>query len=348
MLFFWRKFPFSILKMIFCLIRENKIVFGLGFCIGVSFAVLVHFVKDPEHVLSHFHLVGMAPATYGHLSIQKTLSYFEANYDFAYEKWLSANFNGAQSVQLDPDKRRYSANETIISKEFINILAKNVPENISKTIESYVNEKEVLDPRTEAFFLYNKIPVICIVYPTELDWARAVKDTWGRHCNELNFFSHKIENSSLGIELIKASSEFSLICQSFQKVYFENKDDQSPWILISTQDTFVLVENFRFYVAPFNRSGEYYLGHAMKFWNAVYNWADAGYAISWPTLKRFVGEKFTDVAACEAGGQNWRNGDWHLGRQLRELGILPIDTRDHAGKELTKELISGYFIILLG
>ena len=100
--------------MIFSLIRENKIVFGLGFCIGVSFAVLVHFVKDPEHVLSHFHLVGMAPATYGHLSSQKTLSYFEANYDFAYEKWLSANFNGAQSVQLDPDKRRYSANETII------------------------------------------------------------------------------------------------------------------------------------------------------------------------------------------------------------------------------------------
>jgi hypothetical protein len=41
----------------------------------------------------------------------------------------------------------------------------------------------------------------------------------------------------------------------------------------------------------------------MKFWNSVYNWADAGYAISWPTLKRFVDTKFLDAAACEAGGQ---------------------------------------------
>ena len=60
--------------------------------------------------------------------------------------------------------------------------------------------------------------------------------------------------------------------------------------------------------------------------------ADAGYAISWSTLRRFVEEKFPDSNSCEAGGQYWKNGDWHLGKHLRELGIKPMDTRDHAGK----------------
>ena len=332
MAFCRRKIPFSILKMVFGLIRDNKLVFGLGFFIGVGLAILVHFVKDPDRVLSHFHLVGLAPATYGHLNIQKTLSYFDASYDFSYEKWLSSHVDGAQSVQLDPDRRRYSSNETVMSKEFVELLSKDLPENVSKVIEDYIGEKEVYDPRTEAYFLYKTVPVICIVYPTDLDWARAAKETWGRHCNELRFFSHKLENATLGINLVKASSEFSLICQSLRTVYSENQDGGDPWILIVTQDSFVLVENLRYYVAPFNRSGEYYLGHAMKFWNSVYNWADAGYAISWQTLRRFVDEKFSDVAACEAGGQHWKNGDWHLGKHLRELGIKPTDTRDHAGK----------------
>ena len=60
--------------------------------------------------------------------------------------------------------------------------------------------------------------------------------------------------------------------------------------------------------------------------------ADAGYAISWSTLRRFVEEKFPDSNSCEEGGQYWKNGDWYLGKHLRELGIRPMDTRDHAGK----------------
>ncbi len=226
---FRRKFPLSILRMIFGLIRANKLVFGLGFFIGVSLAILVHFVKNPDHVLSHFHLFGLAPATYGHFNIQKTLSYFEASYDFAFEKWLKNTYNGAQSVRLDPDRRRYSANETVIPKEFAQLLSKDLPENVSKIIEDFVAEKEIYDPRTEAYFLYKTIPVICIVYLTDLDWARAVKETWGRHCNELRFFSRKFENSTLGVELIKASSEFSLICQSLLAVHSDNDHGSTPW-----------------------------------------------------------------------------------------------------------------------
>ena len=62
-----------------------------------------------------------------------------------------------------------------------------------------------------------------------------------------------------------------------------------------------------------------------------------GYAMSYSTLKRFVEEKFPDVNSCEAGGKYWKNGDWYLGRHLNELGINPMDTRDHAGLYFLKE-----------
>jgi hypothetical protein len=279
-----RKIRFFI-KSIFCLIREQKLVFGLGVCIGVTLAILVHFMKNPDHVLSHFHLVGLSAVPFNHLNVQKTISYLEAKYDFSYEKWLSRSFDGAKSVQIDPDLRRYSVNHTDIPSQFLNLFEKDLNNNnendnksVSQVIDNYVNEKELFDPRTEAYFLSRTIPVVCIVYPTDLDWARTVRETWGRHCTELRFFSHKTENSSLGIELVKSTNEFSLVCQSLQKIYFENerKSSQSKrdnfWVMVSTQDTYVLLENFRFYVAPLNQSGEYYLGHAMKFWNSVYNW----------------------------------------------------------------------------
>ena len=278
---------FARIRHVWTLIRNRKLVFALGFCIGIALAILVHLVKNPDHVLSHFHLVGLSSVPLGHLNIQKTISYFEAKYDYAYEKWLSDNYSGAQSVQVNPDLRRFTANVTEMVPKFLSLVkSSHKSENISQMIEDYVNEKSWIDPRTEAYFLYQTIPVICIIYPTEIDWTTAVKETWGKHCNQLKFFSHKFENSSLEIELVKASSEFSLICQSLQLIWYENakhashEKQQNFWVIISTQDTFVLMENFRFYVAPLNQTGEYYVGHAMKFWNSVYNWADAGKSIN--------------------------------------------------------------------
>ena len=262
----------SCIRAMFALIREQKLVFGLGFFIGVTLAIIVHFVKNPDHVLSHLHLVGLASVPFGQSNLKKTISYFEAKYDFAYERWLSNRYSGAQSVQIDPDLRRYTTNETEIHPEFIQLVAKDSSVNISQSVENFVNEKVLFDPRTEAYFLYKTIPVICIVYPTDLDWIRAVKETWGKHCTELKFFSHKVENSSYGIELVKANSEFSLVCQSLQSIWYENAKREHFWVMVSTQDTYVLMENFRYYVAPLNQTGEYYLGHAMKFWNSVYNW----------------------------------------------------------------------------
>ena len=105
-----------------------------------------------------------------------------------------------------------------------------------------------------------------------------------------------------------------------------------PWILVSPEDSYVLTENLRYYVAPLNQTTPHYIGHAMRFWGSVYNWADASYAIYWPILQRLVKEKFKSDKACDKAGKFWKNGDWYLGKYLAKMGIQPEDTRDHAGK----------------
>lgn len=60
---FFRRRIFNLIQIVraVCgLIVESKIVFLLGFSIGVTLAVLVHFVQNPDHVLNHFHLIGLS------------------------------------------------------------------------------------------------------------------------------------------------------------------------------------------------------------------------------------------------------------------------------------------------
>ena len=69
----------------------------------------------------------------------------------------------------------------------------------------------------------------------------------------------------------------------------------------------------------------------MKFWNVIYNWADAGYVISKGTLDKMM-QKFDSDEACDKGGQYWKNSDWYLAKHLSQMNIKPVDTRDHIGR----------------
>ena len=83
-----------------------------------------------------------------------------------------------------------------------------------------------------------------------------------------------------------SGSAFGVLCDSLRHVL--ETDESFDWILVTTEDTFALPENLRYYVAPFNASQPFYLGHAMTFWNIVYNWGDAGYALSKGAVDQLV------------------------------------------------------------
>jgi len=214
---------------------------------------------------------------------------------------------GLASVPRDPDSGRYAgrvANDT--------------------------NYETALDAGTEAAHLHRVVIVWCLVFPSTAEAAISIRDTWGSHCNRILFFHQQQQDSEIPVARLPARSAWGLLCRALLEVS-EAGPDQPDWVLITTEDTFALPENLRYYVAPLNASEPHYLGHAMKFWSQVYNWGSAGYAISRGALTS-LRSRFSTGTQCDAGGKYWRNADWYLGKHLASLGIRPRDTRDHLGK----------------
>ena len=235
-------------------------------------------------------------------------------YDFAYELWLAAR--GMESAAVDPDVGRY---------------------NTSAEAKSEVNEAE---------FLKREVHVTCLLFPETIDGAKAVRDTWGGHCNDLRLYSHKLSNETHGVEKVAVKSSFALLCTALHKIR-DSMSKDLQWVLVASDNTFVLVENLRYFVAPMNPSQSHYLGHAMTFWAQVYNWGDAGYVISRGAIDRLLDEKFPTAESCGDGGRFWKNGDWHLGRHLATLEIRPVDTREaiQFNKNYLEDFLSIYWPI---
>lgn len=258
----------------------------------VSFIIGVLFA-----VMIHFYQISV--------EIRLKLTSPGSTYDYAYESWLYSQ--GKTSVVTDPDIGRYK--------------------------ERHLNEnftEDSLDPATEAFYLHEEIPVFCVVIdPASADSALSVRNTWGQHCNRVFFFHRKENNSIVPVIKVPSKSAFAVLCDSIRQIVEE--DSNFKWILFASDDTFVLPENLRYYVAPFDSAQPFYLGHAMTFWNVVYNWGDAGYVLSKGAVEKFL-EEFNSTQKCADGGKYWKNADWYLGKHLARMGIVPRDTRDHMGR----------------
>ena len=93
-----------------------------------------------------------------------------------------------------------------------------------------------------------------------------------------------------------------------------------------------------------NQTTPHYIGHAMRYWSSIYNWADASYALNWPTLLILLNH-FSTNKSCDDAGRFWKNGDWYLGKYLAKLDIMPTDTRDHIGKLVAREMWGPYIIL---
>ena len=124
------------------------------------------------------------------------------------------------------------------------------------------------------------------VTPDSKDSAKAIKETWGKRCNKVFFYTAEEGKPLIPVIRTPSKSAFGLLCDSIRNIV-EEEDFQ--WLLVTTETTFALPENLRYmliqsllsglhafhsklnrpYVAPLNSSKPYYLGHAMKFWNQV-------------------------------------------------------------------------------
>ncbi|KAM7287643.1 uncharacterized protein ISCGN_031334 [Ixodes scapularis] len=116
------------------------------------------------------------------------------------------------------------------------------------------------DSVSEAEFLYRQVPVLCLVQAKTRQQVRAVYNNWGRHCNRLVFFG-SIQDPYVPVHQIPLSvADAQVTCLVLRHVLHKYGGEFS-WVLLVDDETFAIVENLRFYVAPLNSSAVYYLGH---------------------------------------------------------------------------------------
>ena len=137
----------------------------------------------------------------------------------------------------------------------------------------------------ESDLLYSLVPILCVVFTKSVNNTKYIKKTWGKRCNKLVFFG-MFYNKRVPVIKLNSASSWNMLCSALLSANKMNSGDVD-WIIVTDDQTFVIVENFKKLVAGLNESEPYYLGHVMQRWGLPYNLARSGYALNKIALKHW-------------------------------------------------------------
>ncbi|CAH3016993.1 unnamed protein product, partial [Porites evermanni] len=158
--------------------------------------------------------------------------------------------------------------------------------------------------------------------------AKSVKDTWGKRCDMLLFFS-SIEDVTIpviGLNVKEGRHNLYAKTRASLEYIYQHHLDDVDWFLKADDDTYVIMENLRYFLSKLNPSDPHYIGRMFTSYGG-YNTGGAGYVFSRETLRIFK-------RALDEGGCPRRGGeDTWVARCLRAQGVKPVSTRDSSGRE---------------
>ncbi|KAL3181796.1 hypothetical protein MRX96_008106 [Rhipicephalus microplus] len=150
--------------------------------------------------------------------------------------------------------------------------------------------------------------------------ARHVKATWGRRCNTLLFMSTQTDPQLPAVALNVTESRNHLWAKTkaaFDYVARHHMHDHD-WFLKADDDTYVVLENLRYFLHGKNASQAVYYGCRFKpYVKQGYMSGGAGYVLSREALRRLARRRPQDGCRADAGGAE----DVEMGRCLQRLGV---------------------------
>uniref|UniRef100_A0A0P4W8Q1 N-acetylgalactosaminide beta-1,3-galactosyltransferase n=2 Tax=Scylla olivacea TaxID=85551 RepID=A0A0P4W8Q1_SCYOL len=121
----------------------------------------------------------------------------------------------------------------------------------------------------EAEQLKAKVRVLCWVMTNPKNHekkARHIKATWARRCNKLVFIS-SVEDKELGTVAVNVGEGRNHLWEktkaAFSYVYTNHYND-ADWFLKADDDTYVIVENLRYMLSPYDASHPLWFGCRFK------------------------------------------------------------------------------------
>ncbi|XP_003743088.1 glycoprotein-N-acetylgalactosamine 3-beta-galactosyltransferase 1 [Galendromus occidentalis] len=186
--------------------------------------------------------------------------------------------------------------------------------------------------------LAKKVRLLCFVLTSpQTHWSKAahVKATWGRRCDHLLFMSSVKDDKLPSIALPIGHEDREHLWEktklSLSEIY-DNYRDKAEWFLKADDDTYIVVENLRYFLSGQNSSDPIYFGHRFRpFVPQGYMSGGAGYVMSKEALRRFVEDGLrNENTKCRRDHKGAE--DVELGKCFYDLGIAAGDSRDEGGR----------------
>ncbi|XP_042874573.1 glycoprotein-N-acetylgalactosamine 3-beta-galactosyltransferase 1-like [Penaeus japonicus] len=209
-------------------------------------------------------------------------------------------------------------------------------EEEEKEEEEEEEEKEEEEARAKEMDVLRNVRVLCwvLMCPSKHNvTAVHVKATWGKRCDKLIFMSNE-EDPELGAVNLHVPEGFYKLwikTRSAFKYLYNHHLDEYDWFLKADDDTYVVVENLRYMLAPYDPNQPIAMGCRLKgnVPGKGYLTGGAGYVLSREALRRVV-ERGIDAEKCPLKHHSRRPPeDGAAARCMVASGVLFGDSRDH-------------------
>ena len=159
---------------------------------------------------------------------------------------------------------------------------------------------------------------------------KAIMDTWSGKCDKALYMSgSQVVNMTDvdGLVNLNTNDSYKALWQKTKAAWlyvYLRYVDEFEWFLKTDDDTFVIVENLRYYLSELDPGKDHYLGRYFEHFGDHWQSGGAGYVLSRRTLER-LGNHFARDRLC--GGSPTTDEDIQISRCLKKFSIVPGDTR---------------------
>ena len=193
--------------------------------------------------------------------------------------------------------------------------------------------------RNNSFDILSAVKVLCFVETCQknlMSKALAVRETWGKRCDKTIYISDSVDTSFPTITLsgVLPGHEQLWSKTALTIIYLaKNYADQFHWFLKADDDTYVIVENLKAFLALHSPEKLRFFGKRFKMFGG-YNSGGAGYVLGREALKRMAAALNSKNPACSPIASKMAE-DVATGKCLASAGVHPGNTLDrNSGKEL--------------
>ncbi|KAM9326644.1 C1GALT1-specific chaperone 1 [Gastrophryne carolinensis] len=215
-----------------------------------------------------------------------------------------------------------SSHEPVASHEHHHILAPN-KEDVLKLTEA------------ERLELSRSVRVYCIllVKPKDLSFWVAVRETWSKHCDRVDYYSTETMKVFDSINL-DTNDNWVLLRKAVKMSYEQHKGEYN-WFFISQPTTFAIIENLKYFLLKKDPSEPFYVGYTMKEGDLDYVDIAGGIVLSLEAVNRFIDVMGKPDKCPETGGIIWKvSEDKQLAMCLKHKGVMAENAEDSEGKNV--------------